>query len=153
MSVRALGEDLRAAADRDPDRTALVAASGRCPTASSTSIVDGLAAGLRELGVERGDRVAIVLPNGIEAAVAIYGVLRAGAAFSPLNPTIKREKLGHVLSDSGAAAVLCDDRAGRDGGGGRGAGGRDPGRHGRRGAGRRRRRRRRRARSASISPR
>ena len=55
-----------------------------------------------------------MLPNGVEAAIAIYGILRAGAAFSPLNPTIKREKLGHVLADSGAAAVLCDARAGRD---------------------------------------
>ena len=50
----------------------------------------------------------MVLPNGVEAAIAIYGILRAGAAFSPLNPTIKREKLGHVLADSGAAAVICD---------------------------------------------
>ena len=50
-----------------------------------------------------------MLPNGVEAAIAIYGVLRAGAAFSPLNPTIKRDKLAHVLADSGAAAVVCDD--------------------------------------------
>ena len=57
--------------------------------------------------------MAVVLPNGVEAAVAIYGILRAGAAFSPLNPTIKREKLAHVLADSGAAAVICDvERAG-----------------------------------------
>jgi amino acid adenylation domain-containing protein len=74
---------------------------------------DSLAYGLRELGVERGDRVALLLPNGVECAIAIYGVLRAGAAFSPLNPTIKKEKLGHVLADSGAAAVICDaERAG-----------------------------------------
>ena len=71
-------------------------------------LANGFAAGLRALGVERGDRVAVVLPNGVEAAIAIYGVLRAGAAFSPLNPTIKRDKLAHVLTDSGAAAVVCD---------------------------------------------
>jgi long-chain acyl-CoA synthetase len=52
--------------------------------------------------------VAVVLPNGVEVAIAVYGVLRAGAAFSPLNPTIKRNKLTHVLADSGAAAVICD---------------------------------------------
>ncbi len=112
MSVRPLGEDLRAAAVRDPDRVALVSAGRRVTYGELDRLVDGAAAGLRELGVERGDRVATVLPNGIEAAIAIYGVLRAGAAFSPLNPTIKHEKLAHVLSNSQAAAVLCDaDRA------------------------------------------
>jgi long-chain acyl-CoA synthetase len=108
MSARPLGDDLRAAAVRDPDRVALVSAERALSYGELDHLVDGLAAGLSELGVGRGDRVAIVLPNEVQAAIAIYGVLRAGAAFSPLNPTIKREKLGHVLSDSGAAAVLCD---------------------------------------------
>jgi amino acid adenylation domain-containing protein len=112
MSIRPLGEDLRAAAVRDPDRVALVSAGRRVTYGELDRLIDGAANGLRELGVDRGDRVAIVLPNGIEAAIAIYGVLRAGAAFSPLNPTIKREKLAHVLANSQAAAVLCDaDRA------------------------------------------
>jgi amino acid adenylation domain-containing protein len=109
MSARPLGEDLRAAAVRDPDRVALVGGERALSYGELDRLADGLASGLRELGVERGDRVAIVLPNGVEAAIAIYGVLRAGAAFSPLNPTIKREKLGHVLADSEASVVLCDD--------------------------------------------
>jgi long-chain acyl-CoA synthetase len=109
LSARTLGGDLRAAAALDPERTALVADGRRLSYGELDRLVDGLAARLLELGVERGDRVAIVLPNGVGTAVAIYGVLRAGAAFSPLNPTIKREKLGHVLSDCGAAAVICDD--------------------------------------------
>ena len=112
MRARTLGEDLRAVAIRDPDRVALVTPERTLTYAEFNRLADGLASRIRELGVGRGDRVAIVLPNGAAAAIAIYGALRAGAAFSPLNPTIKREKLGHVLSDSGAAAVLCDpDRA------------------------------------------
>jgi amino acid adenylation domain-containing protein len=67
---------------------------------------DSVAAGLAQRGVGRGDRVAILLPNGIEAPIAIYGALRAGAAFSPLNPTVKEEKLGYVLSDSAAAVLV-----------------------------------------------
>ena len=109
MSARTLGEDLHAAAVGDPERIALVDGERRLSYRELDQLIEGVAAGLRELGVGRGDRVSIVLPNGVGAAVAIYGVLRAGAAFSPLNPTIKREKLGHVLADSGAAAVLCDD--------------------------------------------
>jgi amino acid adenylation domain-containing protein len=108
MSVRPIGEDLRAAAGRDSDRAAVIGTERTLSYGELDQLADGVAAGLAERGVGRGDRVAIVLPNGIEAAIAIYGVLRAGAAFSPLNPTIKREKLGHVLGDSEAAAVLCD---------------------------------------------
>ena len=108
MTARTLGEDLRASAARDPDRDAVVRGERTVSYGELDQLVEGFAAYLTELGVSRGDRVAIVLPNGVDAAIAIYGVLRAGAAFSPLNPTIKREKLAHVLSDSGAAAVLCD---------------------------------------------
>jgi amino acid adenylation domain-containing protein len=108
LSTRTLGEDLRAAAARDPDRAAVTTPQRTLSYGELDHLADGLAAGLRKLGVNRGDRVAVVLPNGVEAAIAIYGILRAGAAFSPLNPTIKREKLGHVLADSGAAAVICD---------------------------------------------
>jgi long-chain acyl-CoA synthetase len=108
MSARTLGEDLRASAARHPDREAVVTAKRTLSYGELDRLADGLAAGLRELGIQRGDRVAVMLPNGADAAIAIYGILRAGAAFSPLNPTIKHEKLAHVLADSGAAAVLCD---------------------------------------------
>ena len=106
---RALGDDLRAVAMQDPQRVALVTRSGRLSDGELDRLADGVAAGLAGIGVRRGDRVAIVLPNGAEAAVGIYGVLRAGAAFSPINPTMKHDKLAHVLANSGAAAVLCDD--------------------------------------------
>ena len=108
MRGRTLDEDLRGTAVRDPDRAAVVA-SGRTLTYGELDrLADGFASRVRELGVERGDRVALVLPNTTDAAIAIYGVLRAGAAFSPLNPTIKHDKLVHVLADSGAAAIVCD---------------------------------------------
>ena len=40
-----------------------------------------------------------MLPNGLAAASAIYGVLRSGAALCPLNPQLKREKLAAILAD------------------------------------------------------
>jgi long-chain acyl-CoA synthetase len=109
LSARTLGEDLRASAGRDPDRQAVVTRGRVLSYGELDRLADDLAAHLRGVGVERGDRVAVLLPNGVEAAIAVYGILRAGAAFSPLNPTIKRDKLAHVLSDSGASAVVTDD--------------------------------------------
>jgi amino acid adenylation domain-containing protein len=105
---RTFAEDLRVAAARDPGKRAVATRDRTVTYAELDHLADVLAGRLRAAGVERGDRVAVLLPNGVEAAVAIYGVLRAGAAFSPLNPTIKRDKLAHVLRDSGAAAVVCD---------------------------------------------
>ena len=108
MRGRTFSEDLRAAAVRDAAKHAIVTRDRTVAYGELDRLVDGLAAQLRDVGVERGDRVAVVLPNSVGAAIAIYGALRAGAAFSPLNPTIKRDKLAHVLKDSGAAAVVCD---------------------------------------------
>lgn len=108
MSARTFSEDLWIAARRDPEAIAIVSGDDAVSYGELDRWADGIAASLRALGVERGDRVAIVLPNGLDAAAAIYGILRAGAAFSPLNSTIKEEKLAHVLADSEAAAVLCD---------------------------------------------
>ena len=109
MSARTLGQDLRAAAARDPDRAAVITPKRTLSYGELDRLADGFAAGLHDLGVGRGDRIAVVLPNSTDMAIAIYGILRARAAFSPLNPTIKHEKLGHVLADSGAAVVICDD--------------------------------------------
>lgn len=107
--MRTLDEDLRAAAARAPEREAVVAGERRMTYGELDAAASALAARLRELGVARGDRVALVLPNGVEAAIAIYGVLRAGGAFTPLNPTIKGDKLGYVLHDCAAVAAICDD--------------------------------------------
>jgi amino acid adenylation domain-containing protein len=60
------------------------------------------------MGVRRGDRVAVVLRNSVDAAIALYGILRAGAAFVPLNATAKQEKLSHLLGHCGATAVVCE---------------------------------------------
>ncbi|HZV74142.1 MAG TPA: AMP-binding protein [Conexibacter sp.] len=107
--MRTLDEDLRRAAATAPDREAVVAGERRMTYAELDAAATRLAAHLHALGVTRGDRVALLLPNGAEAAVAIYGTLRAGAAFTPLNPTIKADKLAYVLRDCEAVALVCDE--------------------------------------------
>lgn len=108
MTARTLADELRASAAAHGERTALVAGDRRLTYAELDRAVDGFASGLRALGVQRGDRVAVILRNGIEPAVAIYGALRAGAAFTPLNPTAKADKLAYLLAHSGAVAAVCD---------------------------------------------
>ena len=110
MNARTLSDDLRASAARSADRTAVVYGDRRLTYAELDRAVDGFAAGLRQLGVRRGDRVAVVLANGVETAIAIYGALRAGAAFTPLNATAKEEKLAYLLEHSGSKVAVCDAR-------------------------------------------
>jgi len=94
---------------RDPDRVAVIVGDREVSYGELDGLTDRLAAGLREQGVERGDRVAIMLPNGIEAVVAIQGTLRAGAAIMPVNPTAKHDRVSDLLQRSEAAVLLTDE--------------------------------------------
>lgn len=66
------------------------------------------AAGLLELGVRKGDRVASLLPTRTELIVALFGCYRIGAIFVPINTRYRRDEVAHVLSDSGACRVLVE---------------------------------------------
>lgn len=67
---------------------------------------------LNALGIGRGDRVAIVLPNGPEMATAFLSVASA-ASTAPLNPAYRAEELDFYLSDIGAKAILvAEDETG-----------------------------------------
>jgi long-chain acyl-CoA synthetase len=108
LTARTLGGDLRATAERVPADEAIVAADGRLAFAELDRRADDVAAALVAAGVGEGDRVALVLPNGVECVIALYGSLRAGAVIAPIDPTIKPERLSYVLADSGAALAICD---------------------------------------------
>lgn len=113
MSSRTVAGYLSRAAAREPDRPALIAEGRVLSYAELDALAASFAADLAEAGVARGDRVAVVLPNGIAAAVAVHGTLRSGAALVPLNASIKRPGLAHVLADVEPAAMVCDEeRAG-----------------------------------------
>jgi len=65
-----------------------------------------VALGLRDLGLQPGDRVAILCENRPEWAIADYGCLTARFASVPIYPTLPAEQIPHILNDSGAAAVF-----------------------------------------------
>ncbi|HEX7236962.1 MAG TPA: AMP-binding protein [Gammaproteobacteria bacterium] len=64
------------------------------------------AAYLQTLGLERGDRVAIMVPNTLQTPVALFGILRAGLVAVNVNPMYTITELGHQLADSGARVVI-----------------------------------------------
>ena len=101
---------LRTAARRFPEKAALVAGRERLTFRALDEASDRLAATLAAHGVARGDRVVVFMDNCAEAIVAIFAALKAGAVFSPVNATTKAEKLGYILENSDAAALVTLSR-------------------------------------------
>ncbi len=72
--------------------------------------VDRFASALAGLGVSKGDRVALVLPNCPQNVVAFFAALRLGAVVVEHNPLYTEKELRHQLADCGATVVVCLDR-------------------------------------------
>jgi acyl-CoA ligase (AMP-forming) (exosortase A-associated) len=63
-------------------------------------------AGLRALGLERGDRVAVYLDKRVETVAAIFGCVAAGGAFVPVNPLLRANQVAHILTDCEARVLV-----------------------------------------------
>jgi len=68
--------------------------------------VDIFATVLKNLGVRKGDRVALFSPNSIEWETAFYGLEKAGAILVPMNPQFKETEAEYELNDSGAETII-----------------------------------------------
>ncbi|RKS68817.1 long-chain acyl-CoA synthetase [Actinomadura pelletieri DSM 43383] len=99
------------AADRYPRRPALIFFDRRIRYRRLRSAVDRFADGLRRLGVQPGDRVALILPNCPQQVIAFYGVLRRGAVAVQHNPLYTEEEMLHQLADCGARVAVVLDRS------------------------------------------
>jgi long-chain acyl-CoA synthetase len=102
---RALAERVRAA----PDATALLADGEACSYRELDQRARGVAAWLRVAGIGPGDRVAAMLPNGIDFAVCYYGTLLTGAAAVPLNHRGSAERALACAADCSASLLICPD--------------------------------------------
>ena len=99
---------LTASAARRPDRPA-VAAGGRSLTYSELDkLSNQVARALVARGVAPGDRVGVLAPKSAGSVVGIYGALKAGACYVPLDPRAPAGRLSAIMLDSGMAVVLAD---------------------------------------------
>jgi amino acid adenylation domain-containing protein len=101
---------LRDSTTRFPDKTAIVAGGRRLTYWDLDGMSDRLAAALVARGVARGDRVVVYMDNSWETVVAIFATLKAGAVFSPINPTTKADKLAYVINNCRAKALITQER-------------------------------------------
>ncbi|MDX6211716.1 MAG: long-chain acyl-CoA synthetase [Frankiales bacterium] len=99
------------AADSFPTNPAVAFLGTTMTYAELRADVDRFAGALDALGVRKGDRVALVLPNCPQNVIAFYAVLRLGAVVVQHNPLYTAHEMGHQLADSGATVVITLDRA------------------------------------------
>ena len=106
---------LREAAQKFPDKTALIF-GGMAPLLGEQhstmsyrlldSLADRFAVGLQQMGFQKGDRLAIYMPNCPQFVIAYYGALRAGGIVVPTNPLYVAREIEHQLNDSGATFAV-----------------------------------------------
>jgi long-chain acyl-CoA synthetase len=104
---RSLVHMLRASVERDPGATAVAEVGGEALSYEELwERAARVAGGLRAAGLKRGDRAAILLPNGIEWVLAFWGAQLAGVIAVPVNTRFKDPEIDYVISDSGAQQVF-----------------------------------------------
>ncbi len=101
---------LEESAARHPQRPAMSAGRDTRTYEQAWQEVRAVAAGLVDLGVRPGDRVAVFLDKRIETVVSLLAASFAGAAFVPVNPVLKPRQVAHVVGDSGSVAIVTTAR-------------------------------------------
>jgi amino acid adenylation domain-containing protein len=94
----------------DPQAIALIGDDQSLTYAELNRRANQLAHYLRGHGVKADDRIAICVERSIEMVVGLLGILKAGAAYVPLDPAHPVERLGHMISDSRPVALLTQTR-------------------------------------------
>ena len=97
---------LEQSTQRLPDKIALICGEQRLSYRQVNQWSDQLANSLLQAGVQRQDRVAILLDNSIESVIALFGILKAGAIFIMLSASMKPRKLEYILKDAGARVLI-----------------------------------------------
>lgn len=102
-----LHELLEATVRDYPDNTATIFYGKRLTYAQLDEHANRFAAGLQSLGVRRGDRVVVLLPNCPQFIIALYGALKAGAIVIPTNPLYTPRELRNQFNDGGVETVVA----------------------------------------------
>jgi amino acid adenylation domain-containing protein len=97
---------MQRSAERDPLREAVRCGERALSYAELDAASNAVAQALIAAGIQRGDRVAVYMTKRVEAIAAIYGVLKAGAAYVPLDPKAPVSRIVLVANDCAPAAMV-----------------------------------------------
>ncbi|MEN3304475.1 MAG: hypothetical protein V7603_677 [Micromonosporaceae bacterium] len=108
---RCLHELFELQAARTPDALAVVQGTDRLSYAELDVAAGRLAARLADAGIGRGDTVVLCVRRTVHAVVAVLGVLKAGAAYAPVDPELPAERVRALVAALDAPVVLADSEA------------------------------------------
>jgi long-chain acyl-CoA synthetase len=96
-------------ADKHGNREALIFYGKKIKYKELKELTDRFAAALADLGVTKGDTVALYLLNCPQYVIAYLGGLKAGAMITPISPVYTSQEVKHQLEDSEAKTIICED--------------------------------------------
>lgn len=105
-----LKELFEARAAETPDSESVVAGEERLTYRELNARANGLAHALRQKGVQRNDIVGLAAERNADVAIGILAILKAGAAYLPLDPDYPRDRLAFVINDTKARLVLASSK-------------------------------------------
>ncbi len=98
-------------AKSQPDHEALVACDAKYTYREMDEATNRIANGLRQRGVQEGDRVALLLPRTSRLILSMFGVLKSGAAYIPCDPDYPEDRVKLILEDSEAKMIITPELA------------------------------------------
>lgn len=107
--VESLPDLIDEAAEKFSNRTAVIFYGRKIKYKDLREYIDRFATALCDLGVKKGDRVALYLPNCPQFIIAYFGALKAGATLTPISPVYSSREVGYQLKDSGSKSIVCLD--------------------------------------------
>lgn len=109
IPLKSVGEAFDEATEKWKNKTAMVFYGRKVPYKELREKVDRLATALYDIGVRKGDRVAILLLNSPEHVTSFYAVIKLGAIVTPISPVYISLEIKHQLEDSEAEHIICQD--------------------------------------------
>src|SRR5947209_7174518 len=98
---------LEDSARRYPSKPAIICMDIALTYQQINEAVNRVANGLKAMGIQPGDKVALTCPNLPQFPIIYYGIIRLGAVVVPLNVLLKKEEIAYQLNDCDAKAYLC----------------------------------------------
>jgi long-chain acyl-CoA synthetase len=109
VPLESIPEAFDKATERAPERRAVVFYGREISYRELRDATDRLACALAELGVRKGDRVALYVLNSPQFIIAYFAALKCGATVTPISPVYTSHEVRYQLEDSGARVAICQD--------------------------------------------